>query len=138
MFKQAGDSIGFANGGVEYFRMDSTGNFLAYSDIIAVSSALSDKRLKNNIISLSNSLEIINKLRPVSYTWDKKVNRQGTDFGLIAQEVEEILPNIVKETETLFDNNILYKSVSYEKLIPFLIKSVQELTEEINKLKGGQ
>jgi hypothetical protein len=56
---------------------------------------------------------------------------------LIAQEVEEILPNIVKETETLFDDNI-YKSVSYEKLIPLLIKSIQELTEEINKLKGGQ
>jgi hypothetical protein len=117
--------------------MTSAGNFLAFADIIAISSTLSDKRLKNNITELSSSLEIIKKLRPVSYTWDEKLNRQGTDFGLIAQEVEEILPNIVKETETLFDDNI-YKSVSYEKLIPFLIKSIQELTEEINKLKGGQ
>ena len=113
------------------------GNFLAYADIIAFSSTLSDRRLKNNVTSLSNSLEIINKLRPVSYTWDLKLNRQGTDFGLIAQEVEEVLPNIVKETETLFDDKI-YKAVSYEKLIPLLVNSIQELTEEINKLKGGQ
>jgi hypothetical protein len=137
MFRQTTDSIGFANGGTEYFRMNATGNFLAYADVVAFSTTLSDRRLKNNVVSLSNSLEIINKLRPVSYTWDEKLNRRGLDYGLIAQEVEEILPNIIKETETLFDDNI-YKSVSYEKLIPFLIKSIQELTEEINKLKGGQ
>jgi hypothetical protein len=137
MFRQGKDSIGWAIGGSEWFRMNASGNFLAYADVIAFSSTLSDKRLKNNVTKLSNSLDIINKLRPVSYTWDEKLNRQGTDFGLIAQEVEEILPNIVKETDTLFDDNI-YKSVSYEKLIPFLIKSIQELTEEINKLKGGQ
>jgi hypothetical protein len=137
MFRQGNDIIGFGIGGAEYFRMNASGNFLAYADVVAFSSTLSDKRLKNNVTSLSNSLEIINKLRPVSYTWDEKLNRQGTDFGLIAQEVEELLPNIVKETETLFDDNI-YKSVSYEKLIPLLIKSIQELTEEINKLKGGQ
>jgi len=117
--------------------MNSSGNFLVYADVTAFSTTLSDRRLKNNVTTITSSLEIINKLRPVSYTWDDKLNRKGTDFGLIAQEVEEILPDIVKETETLFDNNI-YKSISYEKLIPFLIKSIQELTEEINKLKGGQ
>jgi len=93
--------------------------------------------LKNNITNITSGLDIIKKLRPVSYSWDEKLKRKGNDFGLIAQEVEEVLPNIIKETETLFDDNI-YKSVSYEKLIPFLIKSIQELTEEINKLKGGQ
>jgi hypothetical protein len=112
-------------------------DLLVYGDVTAFSSTLSDRRLKNNIVSLESGLEILNKLRPVSYTWDKKLKRKGTDFGLIAQEVEEILPNIIKETETLYDDKI-YKSVSYEKLIPFLIKSIQELTEEINKLKGGQ
>jgi hypothetical protein len=137
IFRQAAGSIGFASNATEYFRMNASGNFLAYADVIAFSSTLSDRRLKNNVVSLSNSLEIINKLRPVSYNWDEKLNRRGVDYGLIAQEVEEVLPNIIKETETLFDDNI-YKSVSYEKLIPFLIKSIQELTEEINKLKGGQ
>jgi hypothetical protein len=129
--------MGFASNGNEYFRMDNAGNFLAYADVIAFSSTLSDRRLKNNVTNITSGLDIIKKLRPVSYSWDEKLNRKGTDFGLIAQEVEEILPNIIKETETLFDDNI-YKSVSYEKLIPFLIKSIQELTEEINKLKGGQ
>jgi hypothetical protein len=137
MFRQGTDIIGFGIGGAEYFRMNASGNFLAYADVVGFSSTLSDKRLKNNINNLESTLELLNKLRPVSYTWDEKLNRKGTDFGLIAQEVEEILPNIVKETETLFDDKI-YKSVSYEKLIPFLIKSIQELTEEINKLKGGQ
>jgi hypothetical protein len=137
MFRQGANSIGWAINGSEFFRMNSSGNFLVYADVTAFSTTLSDRRLKNNVTTITSSLEIINKLRPVSYTWDDKLNRKGTDFGLIAQEVEEILPDIVKETETLFDNNI-YKSISYEKLIPFLIKSIQELTEEINKLKGGQ
>ena len=113
-------------------------DLLVLGDVVAFSSTLSDKRLKNNIQNLGSGLEVLNKLRPVSYTWDEKIKRSGVDFGLIAQEVEEVLPNIIKETNTLFDDEEKYKSVSYEKLIPFLIKSIQELTSEINKLKGGQ
>ena len=90
--------------------------------------------MKKGIKTVTGALDAVDALRGVTFTW-KDSNTQA--IGLIAQEVEEILPNIVKETETLFDDNI-YKSVSYEKLIPFLIKSIQELTEEINKLKGGQ
>jgi hypothetical protein len=129
--------MGFASNGNEYFRMDNAGNFYVYADVVAFSTVFSDRRLKNNITNITSGLDIIKKLRPVSYSWDEKLNRGGTDYGLIAQEVEEVLPNIIKETKTLFDDNI-YKTISYEKLIPFLIKSIQELTEEINKLKGGQ
>lgn len=51
------------------------------------------------------------------------------DYGLIAQEVEKILPNVV---HTIYDK---YKSIDYQKLIPLLISAVKELRAEVNELK---
>jgi hypothetical protein len=91
--------------------------------------------LKENIKNIESGLEIIKQLRPVGYDWKHK-KEHNSDFGLIAQEVEKIIPEIVTEKMVLFTRTEdLYKTVSYEKLIPFLIKSIQELTEEIEKLK---
>ena len=134
MFRQGNDIIGFGIGGAEYFRMNASGNFLAYADVIAFSSTLSDKRLKNNVSSLSNSLEIINKLRPVSYTWDKKLNRQGTDFGLIAQEVEEVVPQAVAEYHEM-NSGAIYKNIKHERLIPYLVGAIQTLQLRIEELE---
>jgi hypothetical protein len=112
-------------------------NITATGDVTAFQT--SDKRLKKNINKLNNSLEIINKLNPVSYNWNKKakeLNSTKTDdknFGLIAQELEEILPELVHNMY----NEEKIKGIDYIQLIPFLIKSIQELNEEINKLKNN-
>ena len=62
---------------------------------------------------------------------------RGNDFGLIAQEVEKILPELVHETDLIFqDNDETYKTLSYERLVPFLIKSIQELNNKIKELEN--
>lgn len=91
----------------------------------------SDRRMKNNIVPLpSGSLDKILKLNPVSFNWNDEDNN-NTECGLIAQEVLEIIPEVVEnptDPETMM-------GINYNQLIPFLIKSIQELTERIKELE---
>jgi len=88
--------------------------------------SLSDIRFKDNINEITNGLSIVNNLRPVEFTW-KETNKKA--FGVIAQEIEQILPEIVSTN----DSGI--KTVSYDQIIPFLISAIKELQEEIKILK---
>ena len=86
----------------------------------------SDKNKKDNIIKLNNSLDFINSLNPVNYTWKGETKIHS---GLIAQEVEKINPNfggIYKD-----DNNY---GLNYTEFIAPLIGSIQELNKKINEL----
>ena len=102
----------------------------ATDDITAFHS--SDEKLKNNVVRIEDGLSIVNQLRPVEYEWDELSpfsHLKHNDYGLIAQEVEKVLPNIVGEMK---DG---YKGIRYEKLIPFLIDSIQQLTKRVEKLE---
>ena len=86
----------------------------------------SSKHTKDNIITLENSLEIIKKLRGVQY------NRKGTsliEIGLIAEEVEDFLPQIVTK-----DYNGNPSSVSYGRLVALLVEAVKKQDEQIQNL----
>lgn len=93
----------------------------------------SDERLKQNITEIKSSQGIINKLRPVSYFWNEIGKKKGGNaqlqYGLVAQEVEKVLPNIVS---TDYDG---YKSVNYNELIPILLQTVQEQGKRIEELQ---
>ncbi|PWN66134.1 tail fiber domain-containing protein [Chryseobacterium oncorhynchi] len=93
----------------------------------------SDERLKQNITEITSSGEIVNKLRPVSYFWNETGKKKGGNtqlqYGLVAQEVEKILPNIVST------DNDGYKSVNYNELIPLLLQTVQEQDKKIDELQ---
>ena len=97
---------------------------------------MSDKTLKDDIITIDNSLEKINQLGGYTYNWkENPVGNQGLDTGVLAQEVENILPGLVV---TRSDG---YKAVNYYKLIPLLIEGIKEqqkqidyLTEKINNM----
>jgi hypothetical protein len=94
--------------------------------------ATSDIRWKTNRINIPNPLDKLSKLNGVYFDWieDPQIhNNVGHDIGVIAQEVESILPEIV----TTRDNGT--KAVKYEKLIPLLIESIKELKKEIQELK---
>ncbi|MBK8561951.1 MAG: tail fiber domain-containing protein [Saprospiraceae bacterium] len=102
----------------------------------------SDARDKSNILGLKYGLEQIMKLRPVSFTWkDHKI--QDTKLGLLAQEVQEIIPEVVVDHETKRDEktgelkqvpaNRL--GIYYSDLIPVLIKGMQEQQAEIENLR---
>jgi hypothetical protein len=103
------------------------GTINATGDITAFCS--SDKRLKNNIIKLSGSDKIVNKLNGYSFEWNKESGKEGSDIGVIAQEVKEVLPLAVKERQ---DG---YLAVDYPKLIPVLIEELKRLNNEIIQLK---
>jgi hypothetical protein len=116
----------------------ATGEIRAENEITAYYS--SDARLKENVQLLSNPLEMLEQIRGVRFDWtDSYIESRGGeddffvrkhDVGVIAQEVEAILPEIVA-TRT---NG--YLAVKYEKLVPLLIEAVKELSNEVKELKN--
>ena len=104
------------------------GELKVRNNITAFASPMfSDIRLKKNVENITNGLEIINKLRPVSFTW--KNNNKKT-IGFIAQEVEEILPEFVRDT-TLDDKII--KTIKQDKLIPYIVDSIKNISNRLKK-----
>jgi hypothetical protein len=94
----------------------------------------SDRRLKCNIAKIDSSLIIINRLQGVIYDWDWRSfpNRnflKDRQIGLIAQDVEKVLPEVVHE------DSDGYKSLSYDKLTVVLIEAIKELKKENDNLK---
>ena len=106
-----------------------TGTVQGTSDIIAYAS--SDKRLKNNIQPIPWALDKINKIGGYSFDWneDKQDIYKGTDIGVIAQEIEEVLPELVQTRENG------YKAVKYDKLVSLLIEGIKDLSKEVDELK---
>ena len=100
-------------------------------DVVAFYS--SDERLKNNIEPIKNSLDIVGELTGYEFDWDEEAQDvyTGHDIGVIAQEVERVLPDLVETREY---NG--YKAVKYEKLIAVLINAINELAQEVKELKG--
>jgi len=107
-----------------------TGTIQATSDIIAYAS--SDRELKNNIKPIENPLEKINSIDGYSFDWnaEKQNTYKGKDYGVIAQEIEEILPELVSTRENG------YKAVKYDKLVSLLISGIKELSKEVEELKS--
>ena len=112
------------------------GNINAFGDIVAYSS--SDIKLKDNFRIIESPLEKISKINGVSFNWNDKqsVYEAGKkDYGVIAQEVEEVLPELVITRENG------YKAVRYEKIVSLLIETtkaqqaqIETLNNQVNKL----
>ena len=91
----------------------------------------SDKKLKNNISNISSPIEKIKQINGVNFEWsDKQSTYTGKDVGVIAQDVEKVLPEVVTERE---DG---YLAVKYEKIIPLLIEAIKDQQKEIEELKS--
>jgi hypothetical protein len=108
------------------------------SDIIAYHS-FSDARLKKDISLLdsSSSLEKILQLNGVTFKWkDEEGAAKGTQLGLIAQDVEKVVPEVIDEQSRITDPDTLYKRVDYDKLVPLLIESIKELSAKVEKLES--
>jgi hypothetical protein len=90
--------------------------------------SLSDRNEKENINDLVGAIDVINQIRPVSFTW--KENGRAA-YGVIAQEVEEVLPEIVSTSSAGV------KSVTYSQIIPFLVQVIQDQHKEIEKIKSA-
>jgi hypothetical protein len=104
---------------------DGSGDFTAGTITATDFNSTSDINLKENVSTVENALETISALRGVSFDW--KETGRGS-YGVIAQELEEVLPDLVKNGEV--------KSVNYNGLIGVLIEAVKELKKEIEELKN--
>ena len=117
------------------FRFEADGDFHADGDITAFSSTISsDKKLKENIQVVPNALDKVQALNGVTFDW----KRDGTpSAGVIAQEVQGVLPEAVKEVTSLKGGDS-HLTVNYHALTSILIESIKELKAEIDELKGGK
>ena len=109
---------------------NTTGRIDASNDIVAYSS--SDIRLKDNIKSIDKALDKVNKIQGIEFDWIEKEEvhgNSGHDVGVIAQEIEKVLPEVVDTR----DNG--YKAVKYEKLVPLLIEAIKDLSKQVDGLK---
>lgn len=108
-----------------------SGNRAVYSDPNGwLVNTASDARLKTHIIDLSYGLKEVLQLRPVKYNWlDTKKRGAQDEIGLIAQEVRQVIPEVVgvNSDDTL--------SLDDPKLIPVLINAIKELKDELDQLK---
>jgi len=118
------------SGGAELyvFRRNSTqiGSINQSSTNAVTYNTSSDARLKD-VTGSARGLDVINNLNPVAYNW--KADNHA-DEGLIAQEVEKLVPNAVNQDE---DG---YYSMDYSKLVTHLVKGMQEQQEQIESLKS--
>ena len=105
-------------------------------DVIAFSTTFSDERLKDDIKTIDSALDKIESLRGVTYTWNKGGREGQRDIGLIAQEVEKVLPEIVREKEMTLVDGKTYKTVDYEKIVGVLIEGIKELSAKVTELEN--
>ena len=107
------------------------GAILATNDVVAFAS--SDERLKENVELIGSAVEKVEAINGVTFDWIPMEGvhvHSGHDVGVIAQEVEKVLPELV----TTRDNG--YKAVKYEKLTAVLIQAVKELSERVKQLEN--
>ncbi len=90
----------------------------------------SDQRLKQNIQPLENALAKVDQLRGVSFEWKDKDQDAGTQVGMIAQEVETVLPELVST------DSEGYKSLAYDKMTAVLVEAVKALKAQNDALKA--
>ena len=118
----------YSNVGYTYnkvFKIDACGNISNYSGVYG---SISDSRLKENIVTSAPKLEDMLKVRVVNYRL--KGSDQSKYIGLLAQELEELFPELVLED----NSNEKFKSINYSSLTIMLIKALQEQQVLINNL----
>jgi phage protein U len=135
-FYDASVGIRWYTAGGEDMRLLDNGTLHVDGDVIAYSSTISDERLKDNIKTIENPLDKIKALRGVEYDWNNG-NRKGKhDLGLIAQEVESVIPDIVHEHTLPYVEGEEDKTVDYEKMVAVLIEGMKEQQTQIDSLKS--
>jgi hypothetical protein len=110
----------------------TVGRIDAANDIVAYSS--SDERLKYNITPIENAIDKVKSLTGVEFDWKPEYKHahgyEGHDTGIIAQQVQEVIPSAVRTNDTGF------LAVRYEKLIGLLVEGMKEQQAQIEELKA--
>ena len=113
--------------GTQKFRIEGDGDVVAQGTV----DSASDIKLKTNIKTIDNALDKVLKLRGAEYDRIDKDNKH--EIGVIAQEVEKIIPELVNTNKDQDGEDT--KSVSYGNMVAVLIEAIKEQNEVINKMK---
>jgi hypothetical protein len=129
----------YSSGTINYNEFFTTGSgtvrgSITYNGTITSYNSTSDYRLKEDLQDY-NGLEIVSKLKTYDFNW-KEANVR--DYGMIAHELQEVLPSYVNGEKDAVDEdgNIKAQGVDYSKIVPILIKAIQEQQEQIDSLKN--
>jgi hypothetical protein len=118
----------FTDAGISY--NPSTNNLTVTGDVFADDfDTTSDATLKENVVTVADALQKVLALRGVNYN---RIGKNKLELGLIAQEVEQVVPEVVGENE---DGK---KTVSYGNIVGLLIEAIKELSNEIDRLKSDK
>ena len=138
-YDHADNSLDIATDGTQAIRIDSSqnaafaANVYATTDVVAYYS--SDPSLKENKELISNPLDKIDSIGGYSFDWKESAEEyaphlKGHDYGVMADEIANVLPELVQTRE----NGI--RAVKYDKLVPLLIEGIKELKHELDMIKG--
>ena len=125
------DTSSFATTGSNTFKADQiiSGSLYVTGDVVAYSP--SDERLKDNIQLISNPIEKVQQLRGVEFDWNDLSEKRGQhEYGVIAQDVQKIFPELVNKRYNG------YLGVDYDKMIGLLIEVVKVQEERIKNLEN--
>ena len=123
-----------SNYNARQFYVTNVGNVYAKGDVTAFqSSNMSDIRLKKDVKPIENALDIVDKLKGVTFTWKRDDKKS---LGFIAQDVEKVVPELVEDKPAIDDPDTLHKTVNYANMVAILTEAVKELKAEVEELKN--
>jgi hypothetical protein len=120
----------------EDMRLETDGDLHVDGNVIAYSTTISDKRLKKDIQPIENALWKVNQINGCTFTYLKDDRKSA---GLIAQDLEKVLPSAVIEDQAVFhgEEGETYKTVQYDQVIGLLVEAIKELNAKVEGLENG-
>ena len=129
----ADTQMDFYVNGANEMRLEADGDLQVDGDVIAYSTVVaSDEKLKDNITKIDGALDMISQIKGVEFTWKESGKNSG---GVIAQDIQKILPNFVVEQEKL-ESDEKFLTVDYNGIIGLLIEAVKELSNKCDNCKN--
>ena len=120
----------------EDMRLETDGDLHVDGNVVAYSTTISDIRLKKDIAPIEDAVTKVQQLNGCTFTYLKDDRKSA---GLIAQDVEKVLPSAVIDDEAVFhgEEGETYKTVQYDQLIGLLVEAVKELSAKVEKLENA-
>ena len=134
-FYDADVGIRWYTAGAEDMRLTDAGDLHVDGNVTAYSTTVSDRNLKTDIEKIDNALEKVNKLNGCTFTYTSDGKESA---GLIAQEVEEVLPSAVTTSKLVFhgEEGKEYKVLQYDQTIGLLVEAIKELSVKVEELEN--
>ena len=130
-------TIDFVLDGATDMRLENDGDLHVEGDVVGFSTTISDKRLKYDFEKIDGALDKVSQLSGYTFSYNKNGKRSA---GVIAQEVEKVLPSAVENKSLAIhtgEEGVEYKTVKYDQLHGLLIEAIKELKAEIEELKNA-